>query len=133
MTINRCSYDYYVKGLDIETRTGLLFTRMKLDINSTVIDYLTEEPDDFISFRKMGAKDKDIDRIKRLYSGRFEAINEVFQKNNRPPLFPDTSDVYACALRYKDLLKKKPDEELKSEFGCSWQDYVPEALNVKAQ
>ena len=93
MTINRCSYDYYVKGLDIETRTGLLFTRMKLDINSTVIDYLTEEPDDFISFRKMGAKDKDIDRIKRLYSGRFEAINEVFQKNNRPPLFPDTSGI----------------------------------------
>ena len=133
MTINRCSYDYYVKGLDIETRTGLLFTRMKLDINSTVIDYLTEEPDDFISFRKMGAKDKDIDRIKRLYSGRFEAINEVFQKNNRPPLFPDTSYVYACALRYKDLLKKKTDEELISEFGCSWQDYVPEALNVKAQ
>ena len=36
-------------------------------------------------------------------------------------------------LPYKDLLKKKPDEELKSVFGCSWQDYVPEALNVKAQ
>ena len=36
-----------------------------------------------------------------------------------------------CGYLYVNLLKEKTEEELKEEFGCSWEDYVPEIYQKK--
>ncbi len=118
------SIDYYIKNLSMEVRQELY--GMLDDVNPSTVKKLLEKEEDYPSWRSMGFKSDSIAVMLSKSSAKFATINKTMIENQRPPLFEKTSDTYSCAQKYVDLLKEKTEEELNEEFGCSWEDYVPE-------
>ena len=123
------SIDYYIKNLDIETRQNI-FSMLK-DVNPSIVKRLLEKEEGYPSWRRIGLKDDGIAELVSRCVTKFSSINQVMIENERPPLFEKGEDSYGSAQTYVNLLKEKTEEELKEEFGCSWEDYVPEIYQKK--
>ena len=123
------SIDYYIKNLDIETRQNI-FSMLK-EVNPSIVKRLLEKEEGYPSWRRIGLKDDGIAELVSRCVTKFSSINQVMIENERPPLFEKAEDSYGSAQTYVNLLKEKTEEELKEEFGCSWEDYVPEIYQKK--
>lgn len=117
------SIDYYVKNLSIDVRQDIF--NMLSGVNPSIVKKLLEKNEGYPSWRRIGLKDDGIAAMISKSATKFSSINQIMIENERPPLFGKPSDTYDSAQRYVDLLKEKTEEELKKEFGCSWEDYVP--------
>ena len=123
------SIDYYIKNLDIEVRQEI-FTKLR-EVNPSIVKNLLEKDDDYPTWKSIGIEDDGILQMLSKSSTRFSSINKLMTDNQRPPLFEKPSDTYKSAQKYVDLLKEKTKEELEEEFGCSWEEYVPETYQKK--
>ena len=123
------SIDYYIKNLSIDVRQEIF--NMLRDVNPSIVQKLLEKEEGYPSWKSMGASDNDIQMMLAASTAKFYSINKLMVANNRPPLFAKSKDTYRCAQKYVDLLKEKTPEELEKEFGCSWEDYVPEKYERK--
>lgn len=117
------SIDYYIKNLSIDVRQDIF--NLLREINPSIVQKMLEKEENYPSWRSMGIKDNEIQMMLSASSTKFSSINKLMTDNERPPLFTRPKDTYGCAQKYVDLLKEKTPEELKREFGCSWEDYVP--------
>ena len=118
------SIDYYVKNLGIDARQQIF--NMLREVNPSIVKKLLEKEDGYTSWKNMGYDEESITIMLTKSSTRFSEINKVMIENQRPPLFVKPSDTYDSAQKYVELLKEKTEEELNKEFGCSWEEYVPE-------
>ena len=121
--VNR-TIDYYIKNLDMGVRQKI-FTMLR-DVNPTMVQKMLEKNEGYPSLKRIGLKDDNIAEMLSESAMKFSAINKYMMDNKRPPLFVKPSDTYASSKQYVELLKEKTEEELNEEFGCSWEDYVPE-------
>ncbi len=118
------SIDYYIKNLSIDVRQKIF--NLLREVNPSTVQKLLEKDKGYPSWKSMGIQDEAIAVMLSKSATRFSSINQVMIDNNRPPLFEKSSDTYDSAQKYVDLLKEKTEDELNKEFGCSWEDYVPE-------
>lgn len=123
------SIDYYIKGLGIGVRQEIF--NMLRDVNPSIVKKLLEKEDDYPTWRRMGIDNDGIQMLLSKSVAKFSSINKIMIENERPPLFESSKDTYKAAQKYVDLLKEKTEEELKEEFGCSWEDYVPTTYQAK--
>lgn len=136
--------DYYVKHLPFDARQDI-FTALD-QINPLTIEKILEKVKGYPRYRSVGYTDEDIANQLRKMSVRFQKVNELMIQHNRPPLFADTTDVYACSLRFVEIMRRYRERESDSALpdltdfgvrremvdalikimGCTWQDYVPQ-------
>lgn len=125
------SIDYYVKNLSIDVRQQIF--NMLREINPSIVKKLLEKDENYPSWRKIGINDDGITAMISKSAVKFSSINKLMIENERPPLFGKPRDTYHSAQKYVDLLKEKEPEELEKEFGCSWEDYVPQKYQVQKE
>ena len=117
--------DYYMKGLSIYARQDII-SYCRNEISETMMRYFLERDDGYRSFHSCGFNDEQIKIIGENYAPKFIKVNELMQMNGRPPLFQNPYDSYGSAKQYFHLMTRKPEEELAEEFGCTYQEYVPD-------
>ena len=116
--------DYYMKGLSIQVRQHLLH-HMRSELSPTMLKYFRERDEGYPSFRSCGFSDDNIQTICESYVPKFAHANQVMEENGRPPLFSDPHDVYRSATEHAELMRPRSPEELRTLFGCSFEDYMP--------
>lgn len=121
--MNERVVDYYVKGLSIDVRQSI-FEALR-EMSDSQMDLLLERDIGYRSFRSWYYTDQDIEDQINMSIVDFKNVNEILIKNGRYPLFPNPEDAYGSAKEYKRIMKKRTKEELLTEFGCTWQDYIP--------
>lgn len=121
--------DYYIKGLPLGVRQDI-FKGLQ-DIGSMTIKCLLEKKEGYPKYKRMGLSDEQIlNQIERAKE-EFEAVNNIMMKNERYPLFEDSSDTYKASGEYIELLKKRKEEELIEKFGCTFEEYIPRIYKKK--
>ena len=76
----------------------------------------------------MGLADEQIPLVWDNVKGKCIRINEILIENGRKPFFSNTEDSYQTAYEYRELMKRRTEEELYEIFGCSFKDYIPETF-----
>ncbi len=136
--------DYYVKHLPFDTRQEIFAALDK--INPLTIKKILEKDKGYPTYRSIGYTDENIANQLRKMNVRFQNVNELMVKNGRPPLFADTTDTYACSLRFVEIMRRYRERESDSALpsltdcgvrremvdvliqimGCTWDEYIPQ-------
>ena len=129
--------DYYVKNLPFDARQEIHKALER--INPRAVEKMLEKNEGYPSYRSMGYTEENIAHQLQIHIQRFQYVNDLMIKNNRPPLFDDPTDTYESSKRYIEIthryghpafsafgIRSRPKEELIRIMGCTWAEYVPE-------
>ena len=136
--------DYYVKNLPFDARQEIFYALER--VNVLEIEKMLEKEAGYPRFRSVGYSDEMIASHLKKKSLHFARVNELMIKNERPPLFDDPFDTYACSIRYVEIMRRYRQSEndskrpsstvfgnelewvdvLIEKMGCTWDDYIPE-------
>lgn len=138
--MDRMKLDYLTKCMPIKA-VKELYARMDIegygDFNRLVCAFLENPDTTEESVLRIVPVYKDpgmLEYFKRQYVEKFKYMNKLCMDNATMPLFPENNDVGELYKVRKDLIHRRPEEELNKFFNVeSYSDYKPPVYKQPSQ